>query len=303
MNDIQEIMVSTHGAELMSIVANGREYLWQGDPAYWSRRAPILFPVVGKVAYDTLRINGNCYHMPQHGFARDAEFTPHHVKTSLLGGDIQITSAEGPLCYSLVQDGSFANYPYNFELKVSYSIFGNELSCGWEVKNLGANDMHFQIGAHPAFLLPGYDMNDHVHGYIQCYDEYGNTVNPVVKNSLNNGLRIPCIAHGVILDGKNFLALTDSTFDFGAIIIEDEQIASMALFDKNGRPLLTVFCPQAEAFGIWAPNKPGCPFVCIEPWCGIADRVDFNGDISERDCTHSLETGRSYLFSYSIQIH
>ena len=68
------ITVSHKGAELQNITANGREYLWQGDPKFWGRRAPILFPIVGKLADDNLRINGHEYTMKQHGFARDTEF-------------------------------------------------------------------------------------------------------------------------------------------------------------------------------------------------------------------------------------
>ena len=51
---------------------------------------------------------------------------------------------------------------------------------------------------------------------------------------------------------------------------------------------------------LWAPStKPGCPFICIEPWCGIADRYDFEGDISERQYNHRLAPKESYAFNYS----
>lgn len=283
MRAIQSIQVSTHGAELQSLVANGREYLWQGDPAYWARRAPILFPIVGRLANDMLRIDRREYTMKQHGFARDTEFVYRDGK------------------YVLVEDGR-DNYPYAYELTVNYIAEGNTLNCNWELKNRGSNTMHFQIGAHPAFLLPDYNPADEIHGYIQCFDAYDNTVSPLLFNRLEEGLRVPYGTPKALLNKKTVLALTNTIFVDDAILIEAKQVAKVAIFDKHGNRVLTVSCPQAESFGLWTPNKPGCPFVCIEPWCGIADKMGFKGDISERDCIHCLEPNEKYNFKYSISI-
>lgn len=283
MCSIQSIQISTHGAELQSLVANGREYLWQGDPAYWARRAPILFPIVGRLANDMLRIDRREYTMKQHGFARDTEFVYRDGK------------------YVLVEDGR-DNYPYAYELTVNYIAEGNTLNCNWELKNRGSNTMHFQIGAHPAFLLPDYNPADEIHGYIQCFDAYDNTVSPLLFNRLEEGLRVPYGTPKALLNKKTVLALTNTIFVDDAILIEAKQVAKVAIFDKHGNRVLTVSCPQAESFGLWTPNKPGCPFVCIEPWCGIADKMGFKGDISERDCIHCLEPNEKYNFKYSISI-
>lgn len=283
MCSIQSIQVSTHGAELQSLVANGREYMWQGDPIYWGRRAPILFPIVGRLANDTLRIDGSEYNMKQHGFARDTEFIYSDGK------------------YVLVEDDR-DNYPYAYELSVNYIAEGNTLNCNLEVKNRGSNTLHFQIGAHPAFLLPEYNEADKIHGYIQCFDADNNIVSPLLFHRLEDGLRVPYGTPKALLNGKQFLALTNTTFADGAILIEAKQVAKVALFDKQGNRVLTVLCSQAEAFGIWAPNKHCCPFVCIEPWNGIAEKLGFKGDISERDCIHSLEPNKKYNFKYSISI-
>lgn len=281
---IDNIQVSTCGAELQSLVASGREYLWQGDPEFWGRRAPILFPIVGKLADDKLCVNGHEYTMKQHGFARDTEFVERD------GG------------YVLAENGR-ENYPYAYELAVKYLVDGNTLTCNWQVTNRGEETMHFQIGAHPAFLLPEYEAKDAIHGYIQCYDANDNVVSPMVFSTLVNGLRAHYGQPKTLLNNKGNLALTDTTFADDAILIEAQQVAKVALFDKHGKRVLTVGCPQADAFGLWAPNKPGCPFVCIEPWCGIADNAGFKGDISERDCIHSLNSGDSFDFSYSLTLN
>ncbi len=278
------ITVSHKGAELQNITANGREYLWQGDPKFWGRRAPILFPIVGKLADDNLRVNGHEYTMKQHGFARDTEFVEQDGK------------------YVLTEN-SRDDYPYAYELAVKYLVDGNTLTCNWQVTNRGDDTMYFQIGAHPAFLLPEYDAKDAIHGYIMCYDANDNVVSPMLFSTLVNGLRAHYSQPKTLLNNKGILALTDTTFADDAILLEAQQVAKVALFDKQGKRVLTVSCQQADAFGLWAPNKPGCPFVCIEPWCGIADNAGFKGDISERDCIHSLESGKSFEFRYSITLN
>ena len=277
--------IDTHGAELKSLKYGNREYLWHGDPEFWGRRAPILFPIVGRLADDTLRIDGREYRMKQHGFARDAEFVRCDGK------------------YVLVEDGHRENYPYAFELVAEYTTQGNTLICDWQVTNRDDKTMYFQIGAHPAFMLPDYNATDGVHGFVQCYDANDKIVSPMVFNCLENGLRVHYGQPKMLINDNAILALTNTTFADDAILIEADQVAKVAMFDKKGKRVLTVSCPQAEAFGLWAPFKPGCPFVCIEPWCGIADRVGFKGDISERDCIHSLVPEETFEFTYSIMIN
>ena len=158
------------------------------------------------------------------------------------------------------------------------------------------------IGAHPAFLLPDYNVADEIHGYIQCYDAHDEIVSPMVFNYLENGLRVHYGQPKVLLNNEGILALTNTTFADDAILIEAQQVAKVALFDRHGKKVLTVVCLHADAFGIWALNKPGCPFVCIEPWCGIADRVGFDGDIKEREGIHSLVFDETSNFNNSISI-
>ena len=275
-----EFKVHTHGAELQSLTQAGREYLWQGDPSYWGRRAPILFPIVGQVAGGVFRVKGVEYKMGQHGFARDAEFE------RVGENEYRMVKAEHP------------NYPYLCDLYAKYELKDNALSCQWTVVNTGKEPMHFQIGAHPAFNLPNYKEDDQLHGYFQCLDKNGKPVNPVIKNSVNGGLRHP---YPEVKTINSIIPIQTDTFADDAILIEDCQVAAVTLLDKNKKPVLTVSCPQAQAFGLWAPQKPGCPFVCIEPWNGIADPVGFAGDIAERELDHCLAAGESYLFEYSIK--
>ena len=130
-------------------------------------------------------------------------------------------------------------------------------------------------------------------------DKEGNPVDPVIKNSVNGGLRHP-YAEPKTLDA--LIPIKEDTFADDAILIEDSQVASVALLDKDLNKVLTVHCPGAQAYGLWAPKKPACPFVCIEPWNGISDPVGFAGEISERELNHTLKPGEQFIFEYTIEV-
>lgn len=276
-----QFQVNRHGAELQSLQKDGREYLWQGDPAYWGRRAPILFPSVGRPFGDTVRFGGKAFTMKQHGFARDTDFEPCDK--------------------GLVMHGPQDNYPFEYDLFASYVASGDALHCRWTVLNCGVGEMPFQIGAHPAFLLPEYCAGDPVHGYFRLLDAAGKEVRPLVTTHVVHGVGSRAFVDKPWqLDAV--IPITDQSFADDAILIENGQVATVELLDKDRRPVLAVHCPQAQAYGLWAPTKPGCPFVCIEPWCGIADRDGFAGEFAERDFVHILGPGEEYLFEYVVQV-
>lgn len=277
--------ISIHGAELQSLKCNGREYLWHGDPAFWGRRSPILFPMVGKVYGNVFRVDGKEYPMGQHGFARDSEFTKEGERYVLAGCPLE-------------------KYPYKFELSVRYKTDGNHFYACWEVLNCDNKDIHFQIGAHPALLLPDYHEADPIHGYLQCFDGNGDVVKlPMLSHGLDGGFLTELAAPiPMPVDEDGLLAITGETFAIDTFMLEDGQVKSVMLLDKNKKPYLTVGSDQTQAYGLWAPHKPGCPFVCLEPWCGITDPVGFTGDLSERYLNHRLSPGQKFNFTYWIEI-
>ena len=285
------IEVSRHGAELTSLKCNGREYLWNGDAAYWNRHSPVLFPVVGKPYNNELHIDGKAYPMEQHGFARDSEFE-------------QVELGPG-VCFRMKDADRREVYPYRFGLEVAYLIQGNTLTVSWLVENLDEREMYYQIGAHPAFLLPDYDPNDEIHGYLRFYDNYRSdnpAVSPVLVSALDDGNRVPLPEPRRL---PHELPVTADTFAHDALMIENggnQEVSAVSLCDKQGRPAVTVDCNDADAYGVWAPHKPGCPFVCLEPWQGICDRKGFTGDISQRDIIRRINPGDHGHFEYTIAI-
>ena len=284
MKKIIQFTVANHGAELQSLKCDGREYLWHGDPKYWGRRSPILFPMVGKVYGDVFRVDGKEYQMGQHGFARDAEFEKVGERYVLTGCPLE-------------------RYPYKFELAVTYRVEGNKFIAAWTVTNQDTKPIHFQIGAHPALMLPDYHEEDPIHGYLQCFDGDGKVVEqPMIPHGLDGGYITELDAPIPMPMEDGLLPITADTFAIDTFVLENGSVKSVTLLDKQKRPYLSVGSDQTEAYGIWAPYKPGCPFVCLEPWCGITDMVGFAGDISERYLNHSLQPGEKFEFTYWIEI-
>lgn len=281
-----EYKIANHGAELQSLQVNGREYLWHGDAKYWGRRSPILFPMVGKVYGGVFRVDGKEYPMGQHGFARDSEFEKVGERYVLSGCSLE-------------------RYPFRFQLSVRYSVEGNRFYARWEVLNVDNRDIHFQIGAHPAIMLPNYHEEDRIHGYLQCFDAQGQPVRqPMLSHGLDSGYLTELEAQKPMpVDEDGLLPITSETFAIDTFMLEHGAAKSVALLDKNKRPYVTVGSDQTEAYGLWAPHKPGCPFVCLEPWCGITDTVGFAGDISQRYLNHALAPGKKFEFTYWIEIN
>ena len=277
--------VSTHGAELQSLKSDGKEYLWHGDPAYWGRRSPILFPMVGKVFGEKFRVDGKEYPMGQHGFARDSEFVKVGERYVLSGCPLE-------------------KYPYKFELAVTYRTEGNRFIAEWTVTNQDTKDIHFQIGAHPALMLPDYHDADPIHGYLQCFDSNDNIVKqPMLIHGLREGYLTELSSPVPMpVDEDGLLPITKDTFAIDTFMLEHGTVKSVALLDKNKKPYLKVGSDQTEAYGLWAPHKPGCPFVCLEPWCGITDLHGFTGELSERYLNHKLAPGEKFEFTYWIEI-
>lgn len=281
-NDKITLEVSTHGAELLSLKSGGCEYMWSGDAAYWNRHAPILFPAVGKPFENTIRIDGKAYTMKQHGFARDSEFEEVGDNT------LRMLGAE-----------DHDNYPYRYDLEAHYRLDGNIVEITWTVTNRDRRDMHFQIGAHPGFMLPDYNAADAIHGYVRYLDREGRPVSPSIASALVDGNRVPLAQPQTV---PAVMPLAADTFAHDALVFEQGQVAETVLCDKQGHPVVSVLCPQAEAFGIWAPHKEGCPFVCLEPWCGICDAKAYCGDIADRTYSHRLAPSEQYQFTYKIKL-
>lgn len=284
-NDFLTVEADSYGAELRSIRGNrsGHEYLWQGDKAFWGRRSPVLFPLVGSVWEGRFRMDGKEYPMSQHGFARDREFQP-------LEG-----APEDEAWFTLrADDDSLKVYPRRFRLDIGYRLDGERITVMWRITNEDSRDMAFHIGAHPAFNYPSFSSADSVHGYFL----FG-------RNGLKSQLieEKGCVGDtlaDVGLDTESMLPLTGDTFTHDALILADSQVRRVSLLDKERNPYLSLIF-SAPLVGLWSP-RPEAPFVCIEPWWGRCDRVGFDGDFQEREYTNVITPGQTFEASYMIII-
>lgn len=284
-NDVLRLKVSTAGAEMQSIenLATGFEYLWHGDPKFWRRRSPVLFPIVGSVAGGSFTVDGVTYPMGQHGFARDMEFEPVD------------TDADDELWYRLESTPeTLEKYPRRFRLEVGYRLVGERITVMWRVTNLDGREMHFQIGAHPAFMIPGFNPADTVRGYLAID-------NPApVTEIIETGGCVGPRTRQLQLDSDGMLPLEASTFADDALIIGGSSVRRVSLLDRDRRPVLTLLF-HTPYVGLWAP-APDAPFVCIEPWYGRADSVGFTGEFRDRLAVNTLAPGATFTASYLIAI-
>lgn len=276
--------VDSKGSEIKSVKdkKNDKEYMWNGDPAYWNRTSPVLFPFVGAVKDKKYRYDDKTYEMGQHGFARDMEFALISRRDDEIW--MELTDTEETL----------AKYPFKFRLKIGYQLNGRDLTVAWHVENLNEKEMPFAIGAHPGFTMP----RDKSHVF-RLYDRQGKPVQSIENRIFAGG---GCVTDRTeeINTPDGILPITDHLFDGDALVIENEQLGTVELV-KNGKdtPEITVKF-SSPLVGLWSPPKKNAPFVCIEPWYGRCDSENFAGDLAERDYEQILEPGKEFQAEYNI---
>jgi galactose mutarotase-like enzyme len=281
----QEIKVSVKpaGAELTSLFnkRNNKEYLWNADDKVWGRHAPILFPIVGKLKDQKYTYEGRQYTLPQHGFARDMNFEV--VESSSSSVAFQLTATED----------SLKNYPFKFLLEVRYELKESSVDVKYSVRNLDSKSLPFSLGAHPGFNCPI--------GEDEQYEDYFFEFEKEEELStwlLNEGL---LSGETISLGKTNKIYLTKELFQNDALVFKHLQSEKVTLKSSKSNNSIALTFPGFPYLGLW--TKPGTSkFVCIEPWCGIADGVGASGNILQKEGIRVLEIGKSFDCSYNIKI-
>ena len=269
------VQVTSKGAEMKRLFSKEwhRELLWLGNEKDWNRSAPILFPIIGKLKDDEYQLKGKNYKMPQHGFARDFEFTCTECGASEVEFLLEATEA------------SFKLWPFCFELRVRYKVEENQLTISYFVKNVDRQDIYFSIGAHPAFEtknIANYEIQ-----FEEAEDEY-------VK--LNNGhvdWSRPYALH------EKKIVVTKDLFKDDALIFKKLKSKYVDLVDKKRHEVIRVHA-NTPYWGIWA--KGDIPFVCIEPWYGVGDSVGHDKNLETKKGIVTLEEGEVFGFSYLLEM-
>lgn len=285
-NEALRIEVNDFGAELARVYDKnaGREVLWNADPAYWNRHAPVLFPFVGALQDEQYQYHNKSYRMGQHGFARDSVFTVEEHQPNLI-------------CHKLTwTDDSFNKYPFKFSLYITHILSGNEIKVCWKVVNEQAEAMYFGIGAHPAFLAPvkaGETQEDY---YLNLYSDKENYTCLRINE---NGLALT--EKPEIFTAKDgFCPLKNDLFKDGVWIFEHAQLQKVGLALPDKTPYIEINCEGFPYVGIW--TKPGAPFVCLEPWYGRTDDAGFKGNIQDKSGIQKLDAGETFEADYSITV-
>lgn len=286
-NDLLNIKVKAKGAELCEIssVKNNRQFMWHADPKVWASYAPNLFPIIGSMKDDSYVFNKKTYQMPKHGFVR------HNEDIKLL------EQTENSLTFSLKQNKQLSEwFPFDFEFLLKYTLTDNILTLTHTVKNLDDSDMYFSIGGHPAFKCPFYEEENYIDYHLEF--EHPETAKSYLLN-MDNGLVTDQTKP--VFNTKNTINLKPDLFNEDALIFKDLSSRKVALVSKNHGEILNVSFPDFKYLGIWA--KPNAPYVCIEPWLGIADHENTNQDITKKEGIIKLAANKTFTASYSIQIH
>lgn len=287
-NEVIKVAVCDHGAELFSLYdkVNDREVLWQADPKYWARHAPVLFPFVGKCIGGYYTHKGVQYKIGQHGFARDMEF-------EFLG------QTENSISHVLKwTDDTYEKYPFKFELKITHVIEGKQLAVQWEVKNVGDDRMYFSIGGHPAFNVPVREGEKKTDYYVTFGGE---------KTLKYVRIDLSCAAADyenpmtLVLD-DNKLKITENMFEQDALVFDEHEVKKVGIAFPDGSPYVTMTCEQIPSFGVWSMPMPDTPFVCLEPWIGRCDNKGFDGELKDKYAVQFLEAGKTFNAQYEITL-
>ena len=280
-NDHLQVTISEKGAELQSLQLNGLEYLWQADPNYWGRHSPVLFPIIGELKDGKYIFNDKEYHLPRHGFARDHVFEA-----------TQISSSSAIFTLHSNAD-TLSVYPFQFLFQVKYEIKEQTLYCSYIVQNVDDKDMYFSVGGHPAFRVP---LNDQLKydDYILAFDKD----NILKRFLLDNGLT-KNDAEIIVLDDKK-LRLKSSLFYNDAIVLKHISSDQIKLYSEKDPHGLKFMFEGFPYFGIWAAKD--APFVCLEPWCGIADNIHHNYQLRNKEGINQLASGATWNRTWRVEL-
>lgn len=284
-NDYLIIESKKSGAELTKIYSKkqNKDILWCGDSKYWGRQSPILFPIVGKLIDNKTTIEGNTYSMTQHGFARDLDFKV-------------LNTSDNSISYILESNEDTKKlYPYSFELIIKYTLIDSSVNIEWTVKNTDSKEIYFSIGAHPAFNIP---MNDN-ESLKDCYLKFKDR-NNVSQIKLNG----PFSDNSIELDSIDKVDLSPELFKGDALIYTN--IDEITIHSNKNEDFIKVEFKDFPLVGIWTPyykdTNSIAPFLCIEPWHGLADNVNSNHQYVDKDYINKLGLGEIFKTSYSITI-
>ena len=279
------LKVDTLGAQMMELwSSDGIQYLWQGDPTYWSDRAPNLFPFIGRLTNNSYKYLGKTYPMGIHGFAAAKEFTVIHQKEDIL--TLELCS----------DDETKKRYPFDFSFQITYALNDNSIEITFEVKNIGQNTMPFGIGGHPGFNIPLVDR--------EKFEDYELEFScPCRPDRVGFSPAVYLNGHDeeYPLRDERFIDLRHDLFDEDAVILKN-MAREVTLQSRVSNRGVRVTYPDLPFLGIWHWPKTDAPYVCIEPWSSLPARHDVVEEFSCKSDMIQLSPNQFYKTTWSITL-
>lgn len=281
-NEQLTVTCQTLGAEVISVKRGNCEYVWQGDPTYWKGKAPMLFPICGRLFGGKYVYEGRTYEMNQHGFMRNEEFE-------------MVLQTEDSIVFVLrANERTLAQYPFPFVLTVTHTLRGDTVATELCVENTGEGIMPFTIGAHPGFFVPLGD-----EGAFEDYVlEFGEACSPdeivMTDTCFLTGKR-----RAFPLEKGTTLPLRHSLFDIDAVFLSRVADSVTLRSDKAARSV-TFSYPQMPYLGIWHAPRTDAPYICIEPWCGLAAYDGEIDDLASKPDMFRLRAGEEKRVAFAI---
>lgn len=275
-NEFLQVEIASLGAELRSVYDKDRkkERMWDADPRYWNRVSPVLFPIVGVLKEGYYLYEGEKYFLNRHGFLRDQMFS-------------LVSQSEEHLCFAFESNQeSYQHYPFHFRVEIEYVLRMRSVEVIWRVMNQDDKEMHYSIGAHPAFRL------DESFPYRFTFPIDQKAQRIFLKDGLVHR------QEDVTLDSIDIQA---ELFKGDALIFKD--VSAVTLEKKNSNESIRVDFPSFPYVGLWSPYQEGemAPFVCIEPWYGIADRYDHQHQLENKLGINHLDPKGEDKYRYTIR--
>ncbi len=279
------VRLSTMGAEIRSLRdVDATEYIWSGDPAYWTGQAPNLFPYVGRLTDKKYILNGKTFTMGIHGFAAHREFAVEEQE-------------ESAVTFLLEDDAvTRAMYPFHFALRIRYRLSGKWLGVKFIVQNRDTEMMYFGLGGHPGFMVP-------LENRLRFEDyavEFGEVGAPVRVSFSEAGFCTGADAPLALQNGVS-LPLSHDLFDDDAIVLYD-MAKSVTLKSARGKKAVRVEYPDMRYLGLWHMPKTDAPYLCIEPWASLPSRQGVIEDISKQENLIQLPKNETYENAWAIEI-
>ena len=280
-------VVDSHGAELVSFRdQNEKEYIWDGNPAFWPGRNPLLFPIVGNLKDGTVKFDGAVYEMGRHGFARDNEFA-------------LVEQGEGHVVLELCEnEATLKKYPYPFKLQVRQQLTDGGFVTAFRVENTGDLPMPFCIGAHTAFNCP-LNAGETFGDYEIVFDQKETAP---MRRLTAAGL-VSAEEREAFLEDQDRFALDHEVFARVDTIIFDElKSTGVSLLHKDTGKGLRMEFGGFPMMAFWTKGTEKAPYICIEPWHGCAAVDTESGEFKDKPHCITLAPGEAKELAYCVTI-